>query len=171
MIRTRLAAAAALIAALTACAREDLSEPPVNLGEFRLGHAVVVTENMQKVPISREATGEEWQAALGKALRDRFGRYEGTKFYNIGVTVDGYALAPPGVPIVATPKSILVVTVAVFDDAKGEMLNEGRRGHQITAFEETTGESALLGSGLTKSKEEQMESLSFVAVKKIEEFC
>ncbi|QYK42484.1 MAG: hypothetical protein KF887_05020 [Paracoccaceae bacterium] len=169
MIAFRLLVAVLGLTLVTGCARDDLNDPPANLGDFRLGLAVVVTDNMQKVPISREATGEEWQAALDKALRDRFGRYEGDRFYNIGVTVDGYALAPPGVPIVASPKSILVATVAVFDDAKGEMLNEDRKGHQITAFEETSG-GTIVGSGLTKTKEEQMESLAFVAVRRIEEY-
>lgn len=170
MTLLRLAAAILALGVIAACGpREDFSQPPATLGNFQLGFAVVVTDNMQKVPISREASGEEWKAALQKALDDRFGRFEGGKLFNIGVAVDGYALAPPGIPIVASPKSILVVSVAVFDDAAAEMMNEGGKGKQITAFEETSGDT-LIGSGLTKTKEEQMESLAFVAAKKIEDF-
>ncbi len=157
------------LAALAACARNDLDRPAEPIGNFRLGLAVVVTDQMQKVPISREATGEEWEAVLKEALEARFGRFEGDKLYNIGVAVDGYALAPPGIPVVASPKSILVVSVAVFDDAAQTMLNEGGKGKQITAFEQTSGET-LLGSGLTQTKEEQMRNLAFVAVSKIEDF-
>ena len=83
---------------LSACQTNDLTEPPVPLGDFALGHNIVVTSNMQKVPISRNATPEQWEAALEKAMEERFGRYEGEKLYNIGISIDAFALAPPGVP-------------------------------------------------------------------------
>ncbi len=70
---------------LLACAKQDLSDPPVPLGQFVLGLNVVVTDNMQKVPISREATGAEWEAALEQAMEDRFGRYEGDRIYNFAL--------------------------------------------------------------------------------------
>lgn len=155
------------LALLAACGRSDLEDPPVPLGDFRLGLNIVVADNMQKVPISRDATVEEWEAALQKAVQDRFGRYEGTKFYNIGVNVDGYALAPPGIPLVISPKSALVVTANIFDDAAGVRLNT--EGKQITAFESLTGQT-VIGSGLTQSKAQQMANLSYSAVKKIEEW-
>jgi hypothetical protein len=156
---------------LLACAKQDLTDPPANLGNFQLGFAVVVADNMKKVPISRDATVEEWEAALQKALDARFQRYQnGTRLYNIGVAVDGYALAPPGVPLVATPKSILVVSATVFDDAKGEMLNPDGKGKQITAFERGGDGSGLVGSGLTRTKAEQIEELAFVAALRVEEW-
>jgi hypothetical protein len=166
---TRRLALALSVAALAGCGGSDLDEPPVDLGNFRLGLNIVVTQNMQKVPISREATGEEWEAAIKKAVDDRFGRYEGDKFFNIGVAVEGYALAPPGIPIVASPKSILVVSVSVFDDAAGKMLNEGGKGKQITAFEQSSGDT-MIGSGLTRTKEEQMASLAYSAAREIESY-
>lgn len=166
---TRRLVLALSLAVVAACGRNDLDEPPVELGNFRLGLNIVVTQNMQKVPISREATGEEWEAALKKAVQDRFGRYEGDKFFNIGVAVEGYALAPPGIPIVASPRSILVVSVSVFDDAAGKMLNEGGKGKQITAFEQSGGDT-FIGSGLTRTKEEQMASLAFSAAREIESY-
>ncbi|MFN4159171.1 MAG: hypothetical protein ACK4GO_12310 [Gemmobacter sp.] len=170
MIATRRIVLALTLIALAACARKDLAtEPLAPLGNFRLGLNIVVTDKMQKVPISRNATGEEWEAALKKAMQDRFGRYKGDKFYNIGLVVDGYALAPPGIPLVASPKSILVVTVAVFDDAAGVMLNKDGKGEQLSVFEETSGKS-LIGSGLTRTAEEQMESLAFNTAKRVEQF-
>ena len=167
MIHARTTALVIGLATLAACGRSDLAEPPVPLGDFRLGLNIVVADNMEKVPISRDATVEEWEAALQKAVQDRFGRYEGTKFYNIGINVDGYALAPPGIPLVVSPKSILVVTANVFDDAAGERLNT--EGQQITAFESLSGQT-FIGSGLTQSKAQQMENLSYVAVKKVEQW-
>ena len=91
---------------------QDLDEPAADLGPFKLGLNIVVADNMQKVPISREATVEEWETGLKKAVEDRFGpsRYDGDRFYNIGINVDGYALAPPGIPVVAAPKSVVVVS-------------------------------------------------------------
>ncbi len=41
------------------------------------------------MPPSRNGDGPE------EAVQDRFGRYNGDRFYNIGINVDGYALAPP----------------------------------------------------------------------------
>lgn len=159
------------LAALAACAKSELTDPPANLGNFQLGFAVVVADNMKKVPISRDATVEEWEASLQKALDQRFDRYQnGTKLYNIGVAVDGYALAPPGVPIVASPKSILVVSATVFDDASQKMLNPDGKGKQITSFERGGDGSGLLGSGLTRSKQEQMDELSYVTALRIEEW-
>lgn len=154
---------------VTACGPTDFEvEPPKDLGNFSLGFAVATAANAKKVPISRDATAEEWEAVLQEALDARFKRYDkGTKLYNIGVTVDGYALAPPGIPIVAAPKSVLVVTAAVFDDKARTMLNPDGKGKQITAFERSSSDT-VIGSGLTRSKQQQMRELAFVAAREIE---
>ena len=150
---------------LAACAQNDLAEPPVHLGNFALGLNIVVADKVQKVPISREATPAEWQTAMKKAVAARFGRYDGTKLYNIGISVDGYALAPPGIPIVAAPKSILVITANIWDDAAGKKLNP--EGKQLTVFESLSGDT-VIGTGYTRTKQQQMDALSFNAVKKVE---
>lgn len=159
--------AVALLLLLAACARNDLADPPVPLGDFALGLNVAVADNVQMVPISRPATPEEWEAAIVKAVDDRFGRYEGTKLYNIGISVDGYALAPPGIPVVAAPKSVLVVTANIWDDAAQKKLNA--EGKQFTVFESLSGET-VIGTGLTRTKTQQMEALAFNAVKRVEEW-
>lgn len=152
---------------LAACQTSDLMEPPVPLGEFALGLNVAVADNVQKVPISRDATPEDWEAAMKKAIADRFGRYEGTKLYNIGISIDAYALAPPGVPLVLKPKSVLVVTANVWDDAARKKLNV--EGKQFTIFEKMSPET-VIGSGVTQSKQKQMEVLTYNAAKKVEEW-
>lgn len=151
--------------ALSACQTNDLTEPPVPLGDFALGHNIVVTSNMQKVPISRNATPEQWEAALEKAMEERFGRYEGAKLYNIGISIDAFALAPPGVPLVLNPKSALGMTVTIWDDAEQKKLNE--EGKQIIVMEKMS-EKTVLGSGLTQSASKQMEILSYNAAKAVE---
>lgn len=150
---------------LVSCGRQDLDEPTKDLGPFKLGLNIVVADNMQKVPISRDATVEEWETGLKKAVQDRFGRYDGDRFYNIGINVDGYALAPPGIPVVAAPKSVVVVTANIWDDATATRLNKEPK--QFTVFESLSGET-VLGSGLTKTKQEQLDALSYNVAQVIE---
>lgn len=164
----RLVALIAGIFALTACtSANDLKNPPVDLGDFQLSHRVVVAPNLTKGPMSREATKEEWESAMLDAIGERFDRYEGGKLYHFGVSVEGYVLAQPGIPIVLNPKSILIFNVTVWDDAAGKKLNA--EPEQITVFESFSGET-LLSSGLTQSKEEQLANLSRNAAKQIQNY-
>lgn len=149
------------------CNKNDLKEPPVALGDFDLGLNIVVADNMEMVPISRPATVEEWEKGIIKAVDDRFGRYDGNRFYNIGIAVDGYALAPPGIPIVAAPKSVVVVTANIWDDASQTRLNAEPK--QFTIFENFDGNS-VIGSGLTKNKQQQIDALSYNVAKALEKW-
>jgi hypothetical protein len=153
--------------ALMGCQTNDLDKPPPPLGDFVLGINVAVTETAQQALLSRDVTPEELQAALTKAVADRFGRYQGSKIYNIGIAVEGYALAPPGIPVVLKPKSLLLIRVNVFDDAAGVALNPG--GKRLTILEGLSPET-VIGSGLTRSKEEQLAVLSYNAAKAVERY-
>lgn len=163
----RLLACCVGLSVLAACQNSDLDEPPALLGNFALGLNIAVADNVEMVPISRPTTPEAWEAAMTKAVDDRFGRYVGSKLYNIGISIDAYALAPPGVPVVLKPKSILVITANIWDDAAQKKLNP--EGKQFTIFEKMSPET-VIGSGLTQSKEKQMEILSYNAVKRVEEW-
>lgn len=165
MLNLRRVALFVGLALLAACAKNDLEDPPVPLGDFGLGLNIVVADNVQKVPISRDASAEEWEAVMKEAVAARFGRYEGDRLYNIGISVDGYALAPPGIPVVAAPKSVLVITANIWDDATQTKLNP--EGEQFTVFEGMSGDT-VIGSGLTRTKKKQMEVLSYNAVKRVE---
>ncbi len=156
------------LGALLACTNaDDLDQAPTDLGNFSLGHNVVVAPNLTKGPVSREASKEEWIAAMTDAVEERFGRYEGDKLYHFGVSVEGYVLAQPGIPIVASPKSILIFNLTVWDDAAGKKLNEKVK--QITVIESFGGDT-LLGSGYTKTGEEQMQQLAKLGAKEIERY-
>jgi hypothetical protein len=148
----------ALVAALSACEAPDpaLEELP-NMGDFRLGYNIVVADNMQQVPPSRSATAEEWVSLLTAEIDRRFGEYDGDRLYHIGIAIDGYSLAPPGVPLVVSPRSILVLSVNVWDDAAGAKLHD--EPEQIVVFEGATAESSVVGSGLSRTREEQMQGL------------
>ena len=160
---------AGLLAALGSCSikNNDLAEPPVPLGDFVLGHNIVIPDNLEMVPLSREAGKDEWKEVMTKAMEDRFGRYDGTRIYDFGVALNAYALAPPGVPVVASPKSILVITVNIWDDATQTKLNPKPK--QLTIFEEFSADT-VIGSGITRNKRKQMESLSYLAVQKIQDW-
>jgi hypothetical protein len=163
---SRLALVGAM-SVLAACAAQDpLEEELPDMGDFRLSHNIVVAENMQQVPPSRNATPEEWQTIMTAEIDRRFGGYEGDKLYHIGINVDGYALAPPGIPIVLNPRSVLVLSVNVWDDALGEKLHE--EAEQIVIFEGASPETFLLGSGLTRTREEQMQILARNAARRIQ---
>ncbi|KMK66090.1 hypothetical protein [Puniceibacterium sp. IMCC21224] len=152
---------------LAGCAdgARELQKPVEPLGNFKLGHAIVVAPNIVQGPASRDATADEWIAGVDAALEERFRRYDGESFYHLGVSVEGYVLALPGVPLVFNPKSVLIVKVTVFDDATQKKLNE--EPEQITVLEAISPET-MVGSGVTQSKARQMELLSANAALKIE---
>jgi hypothetical protein len=164
----RTAAALALSAVLASCsapaAMREASRPEGALGDFRLGFVIVTAETPAVGPLSRTATAEEWEEVLAEAIRRELGGYEGDRLYHIGVSVDGYTLALPGIPVVASPKSVLGIGVTVWDDAKGEKLNAEPR--RMAVFESLGGDT-VLGSGLTRGKREQMEDLAANAARKI----
>lgn len=151
---------------LSACTNpNDLDKAPVPLGNFSLGHNVVVAPTLVKSPVSREVDKEDFIAAMKEAIDERFRRYEGDRLYHIGISLEGYALAPPGIPLVASPKSILIFNVTIFDDAKGEKLN--KKVKQITVIE-SFGSGSVLGSGYTQTAEEQMHGLARNGAKEIQ---
>lgn len=162
----RIVLALLTILSLAACASgRDLDQPPEPLGDFKLAHSVVIAPNLVKGPLSREASKEEWIAAVDQALEDRFRRYEGERLYHFGVSVEGYVLAQVGVPLVLQPKSVLIYRVTVWDDEKGIKLNEEPM--EITVMESFSPET-FAGSGLTQTREEQMENLAINAAKQLE---
>jgi hypothetical protein len=152
---------------LTACETNDLKKPPVPLGDFVFGLNVVIADTAQAPGISRQATADEWEAAMKQAMVDRFDRYEGSHIYNFGINIDGYVLAPPGVPVVASPRSALIITVHVFDDATQTELNPG--GKQLTMVEGVSPES-FVGSGWTQTKEQQLARMSYRAALSVQNY-
>ena len=154
---------------LTACTYpEDLNDPPVDLGNFRLEHNIVVAPLAEtSTAISRSVSEEQLTTALRDAIAARFDRYEGSKRYHLGVSIEGYILARAGVPVVAAPKSAMIIRVTVWDDAQAKKLNVPPE--QMTILENIDGES-LIGTGWTQSAEKQLEGLARNAAKSIENY-
>ena len=158
----------AVCAALSGCgATNDLSKPPTPFGEFQLGYDIVIADKAEPVGPSRKATPEEWEAAMKTAVDARFRRYDGNKLYHLGIAVNAYALAVPGIPILISPKSVVVVSVDVWDDTAQRIINAETR--QFTVFEGLSG-STVIGSGLTKTREQQMQTLSENAARQINDW-
>lgn len=153
LLRTAALVAAGLMAACTPFDPDNL--PP--LGDFRLGHNVVLAKDVQKGPFSRDATPEELTTALADAVERRLVGYDGDGLYHLGISIGGYVLAQTGVPVVYTPKSVMIFEVTVFDNDTGERLNE--EPFRITAFEGLENTS-IVGSGLVRTKEEQLANLA-----------
>ncbi|MGR3540315.1 MAG: hypothetical protein ACU0BS_02645 [Hasllibacter sp.] len=161
----RLLAPLALL--LAACGAGDPAlEAPREMGEFRLGHNVVVAPAPQRGPLSRTVDEERFAAILREEIDARLGRYEGGTLLHLGVSIEGYVVAAPGIPLVASPKSILIVKVSVWDDATQTRLSQGEN---LYVFESLTG-GTLIGSGLTQSPEEQMRNLGRNAAAAIQRY-
>ncbi|WP_299208298.1 hypothetical protein [uncultured Tateyamaria sp.] len=157
-----------MLVTVSACAsNRDLGDAPVPLGDFRLEHNIVIAENAQRGPLSRPASEEQLTAAVKDAMAERFGRYSGTSRYHFGISVEGYVLAQPGIPLVLAPKSALILNVTVWDDAAGGKLNN--EPEQITVLE-TFGTAPIIGTGYTMTAEEQLKELSQNAAKAVERF-
>lgn len=165
---TRILAAVALLLSVAACSEfRDLQELPEPMGRFLLGHNIVVANDPEIGPLSREATDEEWKASMGAAIDERFGRYDGDKFFHIAISVDAYALALPGIPLVASPKSALIISVTIWNDELQAKINDEPK--RFTVFEQLSGET-FISSGLTQTREVQMQNLSRNAAKKIHDW-
>ncbi len=149
-----------ILVTMAACtpAEKILQTKPDPLGNLDFGFAAVAAPNPTKGPVSRDATSEELVQAVDAAVTEHFERFDqGTKLYHIGVRVEGYVLARAGIPVVAAPKSAMIVNVTFFDDAKQAKLNE--EPVQLTVLENVNGKT-LLSSGLTQSKEQQLKNLA-----------
>lgn len=164
-ILPKSAALALSLGLLAGCAVNDLEDTPPPMGRFLLGHNVaIVVDEAEVGPVSRQVEDEVWVGALRNAVNDRFSRYDGDRYYHISVAVLGYVLAKPGIPVVAAPKSVLIADVRIFDDTQGgQPITEEPK--QFTVFEE--GGEVLVGSGLTRTAEEQAASLSRNLAKQI----
>jgi len=159
-------AAIGLVMLLAACAAPDpLDEELPDMGDFRLSFNIVVADNMRQIPPSRNATSEEWVEILTSEIDRRFGAYEGDRLYHIAINIDGYALAPPGIPLVLSPRSALVISANVWDDAAERKLHE--EPEQILVFEGRSADSMIIGSGLAYTREEQMQRLARNAARQV----
>lgn len=160
----------ALLAMVACSPTRDLDDGSAvePIGNFKLGFAMArVPDGVTKGPVSRTASADEWKAAVQPALERRLSRYSGSELYHVVLSVEGYVLAQPGVPIVASPKSVLIFKVFVVDNETQKVINPDP--DQLTVIETFTGGN-IFGSGWTSSKEEQLRDLSESAARATEKW-
>ncbi len=157
---------AVLTFVLACCsATGDLAGPVEPLGNFKMGLIVPkAAADLQKGPLSRSATAEEWESAMKTAFTARFSRFQGDRAVDIGIVIDGYVLAQVGVPVVAAPKSLVLLRIILVDSETQQVLNEP---HQISAFESFSAGS-VVSSGLANSRDEQLTDLANAAARATE---
>ncbi len=152
---------------LTACATEEQQDAiGKSLGQFRLGHNIAIAETVERSPlaagISNTALEAEVQRAVGAQLRP----YDGDGLYHLGLVVDSLVLPQPGVPVVYSTQSKLVVDVTVFDNDTGSKLNQTPERFQVGGGFETV--VPFLGSGNVRPVEQQLEALTTSLARDIE---
>ena len=132
------------------------TDEQVDLGNFRLLSNVAVTTNARRMGVSRQATAEEWEQVLESAITKRFGRYEGDVPYTISYSLDGYILATKGGRLALAPNSAMSITIHIWETEPLKRLKE--RSTQLLVLEGFDGET-VIGSGLFRGRDEQMETL------------
>ena len=136
----------ALTFLIAGCGANKTLGPQKDLGEFRLGHNVVVADNAETIPLSREVDVDKMEEVMISEIDKRLGRYEGRQLYHVGV---------------------MILMVNVWDDAAQKKLTA--EPHQITVFE-SVGIGTLAGSGYLQNSDEQVLDLVQNAVAEIEVF-
>ncbi|AZQ65741.1 hypothetical protein EF888_00495 [Silicimonas algicola] len=160
---------AVMCMALVACApEEDLTQPPVAIGQFRLGHNIAIADKVTEGPFSREFTETQIEASVQNAVAARLRRYDGDGLYHLGIVVGGLVLGQPGIPVVYAPKSVLIADVTVFDNATQKKLNDKPK--RFYAGEGLKNAVPVIGSGYVRTGEEQLENLSESLAREIEDW-
>lgn len=153
-------------ATLAACAVPDPEvDAQVELGDFRLKSNIAVTKTARKMGVSRDATEAEWEEVLEAAIEDRFRRYSGETPYTISYSLDGYLLATKGGRLALANRSALLATVHIWETEPLERLED--RSTQLFVLESLDGKTAI-GSGIFRTKEEQMARLAASFAKAVE---
>lgn len=167
MMSPRLGAALLALAALAACTTElDQATQASGIGDFKLDRLVVIADGAQIGALSRRATDADLENAVAAALEPRFRRFDGAGSYSIGVKVQGYVLAQPGIPVLLAPRSLLLLSVNVYDDRPARL---NRKPRNMTVFEDAGGDT-VVGSGYTQSAEQQLTEMAENAAVEIEKW-
>lgn len=149
-----------LVLGLAACTTElDPDTHASALGAFRLDRVVVVVDDPTVGALSRTLEDAVLADALDEALVTRFGRFDGPDTYALGVKVQGYVLAQPGVPVLLAPRSLMGLSVNVYYvDPEGQAFRRNAEPNNLTVFE-SAGSDTVVGSGYSQTAEEQLDEL------------
>ncbi len=159
--------AAGLLALALLAACTQALDPEVErrgFGDFSLDRMVVIVDKPTVGALSRTVDDAVMKAAVARAMEGRLRRLQGTGRYSIGIKVQGYVLARPGIPILLTPRSALLLSVNVYDDVPRRLNPEPKN---LTVFEDA-GADFLVGSGYVQSREQQLDEMAANAAIEVE---
>jgi hypothetical protein len=149
----------------TACTSDlDPDVARTGIGDFSLDRVVVIVDGPLVPPYSRSLSEAAVKSAVEDSLQARFGRFEGTGSYSIGVKVQGYVLSGPAVPVLFAPRSQLFLSVNAYDDSPARLNADTLN---LTVHEDAGGDT-VVGSGYSQTAEEQIAELASNAAIEIE---
>ncbi|PWR04439.1 hypothetical protein DKT77_01820 [Meridianimarinicoccus roseus] len=155
------------LGALSLVACTQAIDPDVErsgLGDFSLDRLVVIVDDPTSSIVSRTVSDAQLKTAVTDAVGARLRRFEGEGSYSIGIKVQGYVLAPPGIPVLFAPRSTLFLSVNAYDSVP-QRLNVDTR--NLTIWEDAGGDT-VVGSGYTQTAQEQLDELADNAAIEIE---
>ena len=91
------------------------------LGDFSLGHNVVVAPKLTRGEGSVVVPKQTFVDAVEKSNANQFKGYSGAGIYHLGISLEGYSVAPPET---LGFRSALVAAVTVWNDSTSSKLNQ-----------------------------------------------
>jgi hypothetical protein len=153
------------LALLSACTSDiDPSVERSGLGDFNLDRLVVIVDDPTSSIVSRSASDDQLRKAVTDAVDARLRRFQGDGSYSIGIKVQGYVLAPPGIPVLFAPRSTLFLSVNAYDDVPSRLNVDTRN---LTIWEDAGGDT-VIGSGYSQTAQEQLDEMASNAAIEIE---
>lgn len=156
-----------LLTLLASCAPPIIETELKPIGDFSLGHNLVVGDKMVKGPLSRDGDPDIITAAVKDAIGARLTKYDGDKRYHVITRIDAYTLGRTGIPLIFSPQTALVINVSIWDDLAQKRLNE--EPVQLVILENTNKRN-VLGSGIGQTKQQQIKSIAESAAYQIEDW-
>ncbi|QIE41301.1 hypothetical protein [Meridianimarinicoccus aquatilis] len=156
-----------LLASLALGACTEPFDPEIQrsgLGDFNLDRLVVIVDDPTSSIVSRSVTDEQLKTAVTDAVDARMRRFKGDGSYSIGIKVQGYVLAPPGIPVLFAPRSTLFLSVNAYDSVPQRLNGETRN---LTIWEDAGGDT-VVGSGYSQDAQSQLDELASNAAIEIE---
>jgi len=151
-----------LIAACTQPLDADVERS--GLGDFTLDRLVVIVDDPTSSIVSRNASDAQLKQAVTEAVDTRLRRFDGAGSYSIGIKVQGYVLAPRGIPVLFAPRSTLFLSVNAYDDVPSRLNADTRN---LTIWENAGGDT-VIGSGYSQTAQDQLDELAANAAIEIE---
>lgn len=99
------------------------------LGDFRLGHNVIVAPKITRGEGSIVVPKQVFVGAVEKSNVEQFKVYSGSSLYHLGISLEGYTVSPPET---LGFRSALIAAVTVWNDTTSSKLNQNPKVFTVT---------------------------------------